>query len=92
MLRRHEIKKSRKQSGGKVRASSTWNEYTKSKYYQNNSTHKIILDMLAKKGINTMVYSHFIEGKENLLNGILEELNAELEAKEDEKIKIEEQK
>ena len=43
--------------------------------------------MLAKKGINTMVYSHFIEGKENLLNGILDELNAELEAKEDEKNK-----
>ena len=57
-----------------------------------DSTYKIILDMLEKKGINTMVYSHFIEGKENLLNGILDELNAELEAKEDEKIKIEEQK
>ena len=30
-----------------------------------------------------MVYSHFIKGKDNLLNGILGELNAELEAKED---------
>ena len=33
-----------------------------------------------------------IEGKANLLNGIVDELNAELEDKEDEKIKIEEQK
>ena len=57
-----------------------------------DSTYKTILDMLAKKGISTMVYSHFIEGKKHLLNGILDELNAELEAKEDEKIKIEEQK
>ena len=32
-----------------------------------------------------MVYRHFIEGKENLLNGILDELNAQLEAKDDEK-------
>ena len=35
--------------------------------------------MLAKKKIN-------VEGKENVLNGILEELNTELEAEEEEKI------
>ena len=48
--------------------------------------------MLAKKKINTMTYSHFIEGKENILNGILEELNEQLEAEEEAKIKKEENK
>ena len=31
-------------------------------------------------------YNHFLDGKENVLNGILEELNTELEAEEEEKI------
>ena len=41
-------KKSRKQSGGKVAGYPTWNEYTKSKYYQNNlkaGKHKLLNDM-----------------------------------------------
>lgn len=42
------VKKSRKQRGGKVAGFSTWNEYTKSKYYQNNlkaGKHKLLNDM-----------------------------------------------
>ena len=51
-----------------------------------DSTYKLILEMLAKKKINVVSYDHFLEGKENVLNGILEELNTELEAAEEEKI------
>ena len=43
--------------------------------------------MLEKRGINVMTYDHFLNGKENLLTGIIEELNNDLEAKEQEKIK-----
>ena len=57
-----------------------------------DSTYKLILEMLAKKKVNVVSYDHFIDGKENVLNGILEELNADLEAKEEEKIKKEEEK
>ena len=42
------VKKSRKQRGGKVAGYSTWNEYTISKYYQNNlkaGKHKLLNDM-----------------------------------------------
>jgi hypothetical protein len=57
-----------------------------------DSTYKLILEMLAKKKVNVVSYDHFLEGKENVLNGILEELNTELEAKEDEEIAKAEQK
>ena len=52
-----------------------------------DSTYKIILEMLEKKKVNVVSYDHFMHEKENILNGILEELNAELESKEQEKIK-----
>ena len=34
-----------------------------------------------------MTYDHFLNGKENILNGITEELNIDLETKEEERIK-----
>jgi hypothetical protein len=37
-----------------------------------------------------MTYDHFLNGKENILNGIFEELNNDLEEKEQEKIKKDE--
>ena len=52
-----------------------------------DTTYKLILEMLEKRGINVMTYDHFLNGKENLLTGIIEELNNDLEAKEQEKIK-----
>ena len=38
--------------------------------------------MLEKKGVNTIVYDHFIDGKENVLTTMLNEMNNDLEAKE----------
>ena len=52
-----------------------------------DTTYKLILEMLEKRGINVMTYDHFLNGKENILIGIIEELNNDLEAKEQEKIK-----
>ena len=40
--------------------------------------------MLEKKKVNVMTYDHFLNGKENILNGIIEELNNDLETKEEE--------
>ena len=38
--------------------------------------------------MNVMTYDHFLNGKENILNGIIEELNNDLETKkEEERIK-----
>ena len=39
-----------------------------------------------------MTHDHFLNGKENILTGIIEELNNDLEAKEQEKIKLDEEK
>jgi len=55
-----------------------------------DTTYKLILEMLEKRGINVMTYDHFLNGKENILTGIIEELNNDLEAKEQEKIKKDE--
>jgi len=52
-----------------------------------DSTYKLILEMLEKKKVNVMTYDHFLNGKENILTGIIEELNNDLETKEQEKIK-----
>jgi len=52
-----------------------------------DSTYKLILEMLEKKKVNVMTYDHFLNGKENILTGIIEELNNDLEAKEEERIK-----
>ena len=52
-----------------------------------DSTYKLILEMLEKKKVNVMTYDHFLDGKENILTSILEELNNDLETKEQEKIK-----
>ena len=49
-----------------------------------DSTYKLILEMLEKKKVNVMTYDHFLNGKENILNGIIEELNNDLETKEEE--------
>jgi hypothetical protein len=38
--------------------------------------------MLEKKGVNAIAYDHFIDGKENILHTMLNEMNVELEAKE----------
>jgi len=57
-----------------------------------DSTYKKILEMLEKKKVNVVSYDHFIDGKENILNSILEELNESLEAEEEEKIKNAEDK
>ncbi len=38
--------------------------------------------MLEKKGVNVIAYDHFIDGKENILHTMLNEMNEELEAKE----------
>ncbi len=43
--------------------------------------------MLEKKKVNVMTYDHFLNSKENILTGIIEELNNDLEEKEQEKIK-----
>ena len=43
--------------------------------------------MLEKKKVNVMTYDHFLNGKENILTGIIEERNNDLEEKEQEKIK-----
>jgi hypothetical protein len=48
--------------------------------------------MLEKKKVNVMTYDHFLNGKENILTGIIEELNYDLEAKEQERIKLDEEK
>ena len=48
--------------------------------------------MLEKKKVNVMTFDHFLNGKENYLTGIIEELNNDLEAKEQEKIKKDEEK
>ena len=47
-----------------------------------DATYKKILEMLEKKGVNTIVYDHFIDGKENVLTTMLNEMNNDLEAKE----------
>jgi len=47
-----------------------------------DATYGKILEMLEKKGVNVLAYSHFIEGKENVLQSILTELDGDLEAKE----------
>ncbi len=57
-----------------------------------DSTYKLILEMLEKKKVNVMTYDHFLNGKENILTGIIEELNNDLEAKEQERIKKDEEK
>jgi hypothetical protein len=48
--------------------------------------------MLEKKKVNVVSYDHFIEGKENVLNTILEELNKSLEEEEEEKERIKQDK
>jgi tRNA threonylcarbamoyladenosine modification (KEOPS) complex Cgi121 subunit len=48
--------------------------------------------MLEKKKVNVVSYDHFIEGKENVLNTILEELNKSLEEEEEEKERIKQEK
>jgi len=48
--------------------------------------------MLEKKKVNVVSYDHFIEGKENVLNTILEELNKSLEEEEEEKERIKNEK
>ena len=55
-----------------------------------DSTYKLILEMLEKKKVNVMTYDHFLNGRENILTGILEELNNDLEEKQQEKIKKDE--
>ena len=57
-----------------------------------DSTYKLILEMLEKKKVNVVSYDHFIEGKENVLNTILEELNKSLEEEEEEKERIKQDK
>ncbi len=57
-----------------------------------DSTYKLILEMLEKKKVNVMTYDHFLNGKENILTGIIEELNNDLETQEQEKIKKDEDK
>ena len=52
-----------------------------------DSTYKLILEMLEKKKVNVMTFDHCLDGKENILTGIIEELNNDLETKEQEKIK-----
>jgi hypothetical protein len=52
-----------------------------------DSTYKILLEMLEKKKVHVMTYEHFFNGKENILTGIIEELNNDLEEKEQEQIK-----
>ena len=52
-----------------------------------DSTYKLILEMLEKKKVNVMTFDHFLNGKENILTGIIEGLNNDLETKEQEKIK-----
>ena len=47
-----------------------------------DATYKKILEMLEKKGVNVIAYDHFIDGKENILHTMLNEMNVELEAKE----------
>ncbi len=39
--------------------------------------------MLEKKKVTVVEYDHFLDGKQNILNGNLEELNSWLEAKEE---------
>ncbi len=51
-----------------------------------DSTYKLILEMLEKKKVNVMTYDHFLNGKEYILTGIIEELNNDLVTKEQEKI------
>ena len=54
-----------------------------------DSTYKLILEMLEKKKVNVMTYDHFLNGKQNILNGIIEKLNIDLETKEEkERIKL----
>ena len=48
--------------------------------------------MLEKQKVNVMTYDHFLNGKENYLTGIIEELNNDLEAKEQERIEKDEEK
>ncbi len=48
--------------------------------------------MLEKKKVNVMTYDHFLNGKENILTGIIVELNNDLEAKEQARIKLDEEK
>ncbi len=57
-----------------------------------DSTYKLILEMLEKKKVNVMTYDNFFNGKENILTGSIEELNNDLEAKEQERIKKENDK
>ena len=52
-----------------------------------DSTYKLILEMLEKKKVNVMTFDHFLNGKENILTGIIEGLNNDLETQEQEKIK-----
>ena len=44
-----------------------------------DDTYQKMFEMLEKKKINVMAHSHFIEGKENLLQNILNELDSQLE-------------
>ena len=44
-----------------------------------DDTYQKILEMLEKKGCNVMAHAHFLEGKDNILQGILSELDAQLE-------------
>ncbi len=48
--------------------------------------------MLEKKKVNVMTCNHFLNGKGNILTGIIEALNNDLEEKEQEKIKKDEEK
>ena len=57
-----------------------------------DSTYKLILEMLEKKKVNVMTFDHFLNGKENILTGIIEGLNNDLETQEQEKIKKDEDK
>ncbi len=43
--------------------------------------------MLEKKKVNVMTYDHFVDGKENILTGIIQDLNNDIKTKEQDKIK-----
>ncbi len=51
----------------------------------------IEIEMLEKTKVNVMTYDHVLSGKEYILTGITEELKNDLELKEQEKIKQDEE-
>ncbi len=42
---------------------------------QRDATFKKILEMLEKKGVNVITYDHIIDGNENILHTMLNEIN-----------------